>query len=112
MRRVVLIAAILLVALLPTRALAGSGSDSSDDGSSAAPTTTIDNSFLDTKRDLGDCLNNSIGLPDCGHEPTSAGDRGGALQYVTFVVMILGIAFISWRVVRAIRARDAALGSR
>ncbi len=75
----------------------------------AAPATTIDSSFLDTERDLTECLNNSIELPGCGRAPEQAGDRGGALQLVTFGLLGLGIAFISWRVVRGVRARDAAL---
>jgi len=111
MRRLAVIVLLTLAVLAPVPALATSGSsESGNDG--VATTTTIDNSFLDTKRDLTECLNNSIGLPDCGVEPTNAGDRGGALQYATFAVMILGIVFIGWRVSRAIRARDAALGSR
>lgn len=113
MRRL-LFAVVTLFALLgPGRAFAttppGSG-DTSD--TVAAPTSTIDNSFLDTKRELSQCLNNSIDLPDCGIEPKVAGDRGGSLQAVTFGILTLGIIIICWRVVRSVKARDAAVGSR
>jgi hypothetical protein len=104
-------AVILLFGLLlavPARALAAAG-EPGGDGSGAATTTTIDTSFLDTKRDLDQCLNHSIDLPDCGREPTQAGDRGGALQYATFGTMVLGLVFIGWRVTKAVKARDAAL---
>lgn len=102
----------LLMLLTPARALATTpptGGASSADG---ATTTTIDNAFLDTKRQLSECLNKSVDLPDCGIEPKQSGDRGGALQGVTFGVLTLGIVIISWRVVRSIKARDSSVGSR
>ena len=114
MRRLILVMAVAMAVLSPARALAadsGSGSGSDSASVDAVTTTTINNDFLDTKRDISECLNNSIGLPDCGRAPTSAGDRGGALQYATFTVMVLGIAFIGWRVVRSIKMRDAALAT-
>jgi hypothetical protein len=102
----------LFALLAPAPGFAATPTDPSGDGSgAAATTTTVDNSFLDTKRNLTDCLNNSIDLPDCGVEPKTAGARGGWLQGVTFGVLALGIAFIFWRVARAVKARDRALGS-
>ena len=98
----------LFAVLTPARALATVPPNSSGDDSTTTP-TTIDNSFLDTKRELSECLNDSIGLPDCGIEPTQPGDRGGVLQGVTFGVLALGIALICWRVVRSVKARDAAV---
>jgi len=94
--------------LAPANALA----DSSGGAQSTAPTTTIDTSFLDTKRQLTECVNHSVQLPDCGVVSSAPGARGGALQLATFAILTLAIAFIAWRVVRSIRARDAALGSR
>jgi hypothetical protein len=112
-RRALVLILLGLTLAVPARALAtGAGTGSGDSGIGAATTTTIDTSFLDTKRDLGDCLNNSIDLPDCGRNPTQAGDRGGALQYATFGIMILGLVFIGWRVTKAVKARDAALSRR
>jgi hypothetical protein len=101
----------LFAVMTPARALATvpPNSTGGDSGQAGAPPTTIDNSFLDTKRELSECLNDSIGLPDCGIEPTQPGDRGGVLQGVTFGVLALGIALICWRVVRSVKARDAAV---
>jgi hypothetical protein len=111
MRRLVFVVVALLAVLTPTRALAATAppGSSGDAGQAAAPTTTIDNTFLDTKRNLTDCLNNQIGLPDCGVEPTHPGDPGGPLQAITFGLLALGIVIICWRVVRSVKARDAAL---
>ncbi len=104
---------VLGVAVLPpARAGASVPIDSSGSGSSstqpAAPPTTVDGSFLE-ERNLSECLNNSNPLPGCGREPVDPGDRGGAFQLATFGILGLAIAFISWRVVRAVRARDRAL---
>ena len=111
MRRLLLLLVAAFVGLAPAPSFAATPTDPSGDGSSAATTTTVDNSFLDTKREISQCLNNSIDLPDCGVEPTTAGARGGWLQGVTFGLLALGIAVISWRVARAVRARDRALES-
>ena len=126
MRRLFVLVLFAFSALVPTSVFAGAAwADSAqrsgpDDAqapdttipASASPGTTIDNSFLDTERDLTECLNNSVDLPGCGRAPTQEGDRGGGLQLATFGLLGLAIAFISWRVARAIRARDAALAAK
>ncbi|MCU1365511.1 MAG: hypothetical protein JWL72_687 [Ilumatobacteraceae bacterium] len=112
MRRVVFLVVALLAVLTPARALAATAPPGSSGDASTpitAPATTIDNTFLDTKRNLTDCMNNPIGLPGCGVEPTHPGDPGGPLQAITFGVLALGIFIICWRVVRSVKARDAAL---
>jgi hypothetical protein len=113
MRRLLFAVVTALALLAPGRAFATtppSGGQPSD--TVGATTTTIDNSFLDTKRQLTECLGNSVDLPDCGIQPKVAGDRGGSLQIITFGILALGIAFICWRVARSVKARDAALSSR
>lgn len=113
MRRLLFAVVTLLALLTPGRAFATTPPSTPVSGDGAgATTTTIDNSFLDTKRQLSECLNNSVELPGCGIEPKASGDRGGPLQAVTFGVLALGIAFICWRVVRSVKARDAAMSSR
>lgn len=113
-RLLVMLATLIVgVGLIAPSASAVSGVDQSSDESSGAvvTTTTIDNSFLDTERPYSECVS-ALPDPDCGREPTAEGDRGGALQLVTFGVLTLGIAFIVWRVVRSVRARDAAVTPR
>ena len=112
MRRLLFVVVALLALLTPARAMATPappGSSGDDSSQAGAPVTTIDNSFLDTKRNLTDCLNNQIGLPDCGVEPTHPGDPGGPLQAITFGLLAMGIIIICWRVARSVKARDAAL---
>ncbi len=56
-----------------------------------------------------------IPRPNSGHEPTEAGDRGGALQILVFVALVAGvgtIAFLATRDVRRSRARAARRGGR
>lgn len=50
-----------------------------------------------------------IGLlprPGCGVEPTQAGDRGGALQFAVFGLIIVGLAVIFTIVFRNVIRRD------
>ena len=50
-----------------------------------------------------------IPLPNSGREPTEAGDRGGALQILVFVVIVAGvgtIALLATRDVRRSRGRN------
>lgn len=50
-----------------------------------------------------------IGLlprPGCGIEPTQAGDRGGALQFAVFGLIIIGLAVIFTVVFRNVVRRD------
>jgi hypothetical protein len=111
----VLLRALVLFALaltVPATALAAAPPGSSAQPvDPSSPVTTIDNSFLDTERDLSECLGNSVQLPGCGHKTEDAGDRGGALQLATFAVMTLGLVFIGWRVTVAVRRRDRSVGS-
>ena len=112
MRRWIVLTLIATALFVPTHAFAVAPPNSGEPSDSAVTTTSLNNDFLNTKRDLSQCLGHSVDLPDCGIEPTHPGDRGGALQYTTFGLMILGVAFIFWRVARGIKARDAALGTR
>ena len=108
MRRWFVFVLAVVAVLAPGRAFASAPPNSGAGSDPAVTTTSLNNDFLNTKRDLSECLNNSVDLPDCGIEPTQAGDRGGALQYVTFGLLILSVAFIFWRVARGVKARDAA----
>jgi len=118
MRRLLVFVVIALAAVGSTGALATTTVEPIDPNDAAAtpttltPATLLDNSFLDTERDLTECLNNSVELPGCGRTPTQEGDRGGALQLAAFGVLTLGIAFICWRVTKGVRARDAALAAK
>ena len=123
MRRLLVLVLLVFAAAVPTTMSTAASASAPPDSSATDPTvpdttadgatqTTIDNSFLDTERQLSECLNNSVELPGCGRAPTQEGDRGGGLQLATFGILALGIAFIFWRVAKGIKARDAALAAK
>ncbi len=59
-------------------------------------------------------LEQCVGLlpkPGCGREPVESGDRGGAMQFATFGVLIAALVVIGVRIARAIIARDKSLTS-
>lgn len=110
MRRWLVCSFVMFVLAVPLNVSATAPPDSTADTTEQpAPTTTINNDFLNTERDIGECVGNSAEQPGCGRAPISSGDRGGWIQYATLAIMAGGLGFIFWRVARAVRARDAAL---
>lgn len=75
-----------------------------DDPDGGGPPPSTFNEFYPDERPLGDCLNNSIPLPNCG-----SGARGGWTQNVVFLAILAGLGFIAWRVVAASRKARASL---
>lgn len=54
-------------------------------------------------------VDSCIGLlpkPGCGIEPTQAGDRGGALQFAVFGLIIVGLVVVFTVVFRNVIRRD------
>jgi hypothetical protein len=54
-------------------------------------------------------VDSCVGLlpkPGCGVEPTQAGDRGGALQFAVFGLIIVGLAVVFTVVFRSVIRRD------
>lgn len=47
--------------------------------------------------------------PGCGKKPEQAGDRGGALQYLVFGIMLAGLTVIGSVLVRNVIKRDRAM---
>jgi hypothetical protein len=98
----------LLVVLTCTLAtLVAASPASALDGAATAHVTVGDtlpepNPFIPEDRNLSDCLS-SIPKPGCGSEA-----RGGPLQLATFGILMAGMAFIGWRVFRAVKRRDDA----
>ena len=59
--------------------------------------------------DANPTLEQCVGLlqkPGCGREPVESGDRGGAMQFATFGVLIAALVVIGVRIARAVVARD------
>ena len=80
-------------------------------GSSALATTPpappVTNDFMDLDRDVSECIS-AMPKPGCGREPTTSGDRGGAMQLALFGIILVAMAGIGTRVAFAVRARDRA----
>ncbi len=58
--------------------------------------------------DISDSCRTIIGCADAGPKPQNPGDRGGYAQLLTLLVLVGGVSFIGWRVVRSARANAAA----
>lgn len=61
------------------------------------PRTVLDNDFIPAEANLTDCVS-SIQRPGCG---SSA--RGGWRQNLVLALLVAGLAFIAWRIVRGAR---------
>jgi hypothetical protein len=89
-------AAFLFVAVLALVAggssPAGAG-DGGDAGQGNDPTTSLV---------LGDPDEGIIPRPNSGHEPTEAGDRGGALQFAVLGLIVVGVGFVGVKVFRQV----------
>ena len=109
---------ILSIALLAISLALGVGLVSSSTAYATTPPTdtqqeaqadtqppTTENDFMNLERDVTSCISSNP-QPGCGREPTSSSDRGGWQQLLLFFIMVLGMAFIFWRVFLSIRARD------
>jgi len=55
--------------------------------------------------DVDECIG-LLPKPGCGYEPTQAGDRGGALQFAIFGLIIVGVVVVFSVVFRNVLRRD------
>jgi hypothetical protein len=65
--------------------------------------------------DLEEEPSQCIGLlpkPNCGKKPQQAGDRGGALQWLVFAILLAAVATIATVVVRNVIRRDREIAAR
>jgi hypothetical protein len=69
------------------------------------PAPPVTNDFMDLERDVSECIS-AMPKPGCGREPTSSGDRGGAMQIALFGIILVAMAGIGTRIGFAVRARD------
>jgi len=69
----------------------------------AEPPAATANPFLPDNENPTECLS-SLPRPECGSE-----ERGGAIQLLTFAILMLGMTFIGWRIALGVRRRDRAM---
>ena len=65
----------------------------------AAPPPT-DNGFIPTEQNVTSCVG-TLELPNCGSP-----DKSDLRLYLTFAILMLGMAFIGWRIAVIVRRRD------
>ncbi len=68
-------------------------------------TTTTSVFVYPLEGDVDDCIG-LLPKPGCGYEPTQAGDRGGALQFAVFGLIIVGVVVVFSVVFRNVIRRD------
>ena len=59
------------------------------------------NEFMPARENVTECIG-AVERPNCGSK-----SNGGWRMYLTFGVLIAGMSFIGWRVVRGVRSGDA-----
>jgi hypothetical protein len=64
------------------------------------PVSTF-NEFIPEDRDLTECIS-ALPRPGCGSEARTSWEQGALL-----VVLVVALAFIAWRVVRAVRRSNS-----
>lgn len=62
----------------------------------------------DLEKEPSECIG-FLPKPGCGKKPEQAGDRGGALQYLVFGIMLSGLTVIGTVLVRNVIKRDRAM---
>ena len=68
-----------------------------------SPDTTTP-SVYDLENEPSECIG-FLPKPGCGKEPQDAGERGGALQYLVFAIMIAGLTVVGVGITRSVRKR-------
>ena len=66
--------------------------------SPATDDSVVDNEFIPQQRDLTECVS-SVERPGCGSKA-----RGGWRQSLVFGVVVAGLVFIGWQIVRSVRS--------
>ncbi len=80
--------------------IAGGGQTAAASSDSQPPPTT-DNVFIPNDRDLGECIT-AVPKPGCGSDARSDWHQGLVLG-----LMVAGLVFVGWRIVRGVRRREA-----
>jgi len=102
------IACAALLAVAPFGVSAVHAADSVDTTVPTSPDSTF---VYDLDKEPSDCIG-FLPKPGCGKKPQQAGDRGGSLQYLTFIVMLAGVGIVGTVLVRNVIKRDRAMAEK
>jgi hypothetical protein len=89
----------------PFQAAAQSTTTTVDAGTSGTATDGVGENVFLPEGNLSDCVG-ALERPNCGS--AAKGTKG---TYMVFAVLILGLAFIFWRIARGVKARDAVVNA-
>ena len=98
----------VLLTIAPFGASAVSAADSVDTTVPSSPDSTF---VYDLDNEPSDCIG-FLPKPGCGKKPQQAGDRGGSLQYLTFIVMLAGVGVVATVLIRNVIKRDRAMAAK
>lgn len=105
-RRVPLVSSALFAAVVTVSPVAAFASPPSDDPQPSESTVV-----WDLERDPSECIG-FLPKPGCGKEPQQAGDRGGALQWAVFGLIIGGVGTVGTVLARNVVKRDREIARR
>ena len=108
MPRLAALACVTVLTCAPFGLSAVHAADTTDTTVPQSPDSTF---VYDLEREPDDCIG-FLPKPGCGKKPEQAGDRGGALQYATFGLMIAGLATIGTVLARNVMRRDREIADR
>ena len=106
-RRIAGSAAVVAATLVVVLGAPGSG-DARGHFAPAVPATSPTQTTVygyDLENDPSQCIG-FLPRPNCGREPRDSGDRGGAMQWAVFAVLMTGVGTVGTVVVRSVIRRD------
>lgn len=99
-----------MLVLSPAWSLVAQGTAGATPTDTTVPVT--DSTFVwDLEKEPSECIG-FLPEPGCGKEPQQAGDRGGALQWTVFAIIIAGVATVGSVLARNVVRRDREIARR
>jgi hypothetical protein len=105
--RIVSTICVVVLTVLPFAVSSVSAAENSSTVDTTIP-ANVGTGVYDLDKDPDDCIG-FLPKPGCGKKPEQAGDRGGALQYSVFALMLGGLGIIGTVLVRNVIRRDRAI---
>jgi hypothetical protein len=105
--RIVSTICVVILTVLPFAVSSVSAAENSSTVDTTIP-ANVGTGVYDLDKDPDDCIG-FLPKPGCGKKPEQAGDRGGALQYSVFALMLGGLGIIGTVLVRNVIRRDRAI---
>lgn len=107
MPRLASLACAVLLTTAPFGAAVAHATDSTDTTIPSSPDSTF---VYNLDNEPSQCIG-FLPKPGCGKAPEQAGDRGGPLQVLTFLIMLAGVGVIGTVLIRNVIKRDRAIAA-